>query len=79
MVVINESIAACVKTKTTTNKMKTTNNDCGGIWRNFKKGLGVVEGNTNLHTVDNGGYRSSLDYQCQEFLRSLKTRISETG
>ena len=42
MVVMNESIAACVQTKTTTNKMKTTNIDCGGIMGNFKKDLSML-------------------------------------
>ena len=31
MVGLNESIAACAQTKTTTNQMKKTNIDCGGI------------------------------------------------
>ena len=39
MVVVNESIAACAQTKTTTNKIKMTNNVRGGIRENFKKDL----------------------------------------
>ena len=31
MVGLNESFAACTQTKTTTNQMKKTNIDCGGI------------------------------------------------
>ena len=41
MVVINEYIAACAQTKTTRNKMKTTNIDFGGIMGNFKKDLSI--------------------------------------
>ena len=39
MVVMNEAIAACAQKKKTTNKIKTTNIDCGRIMGNFKKDL----------------------------------------
>jgi hypothetical protein len=36
MVVMNESIVACAQKRRQQNKMKMTNNDCGGIRGNFK-------------------------------------------
>ena len=62
MLVMNESILASMQTKTTTNKVKTPGGECGGQWK------------TNLHTFDNGGHGSRLEYQCEAFLRSFETK-----